>query len=1641
MATRVNTKFVLILVVTLFAAAGIVGGLWLLQIRSDTARNIKAGDTNMAQGRAARDRGDAEASQAFFEQALKQYGRAVRKEAAELSHLHKLEAALTEIRPTTRDRANELNGLRLEIMRHQVRYRRQDPEVHLRLINELYGIARLFNETGYWQELADAADDMQRNVSDFEPDYNRALLYRGMGRMRAMGLAGLGAIPTRTGTQEDFLTAEDDLLKFIEAFEHDDLGWAVFAESRLSLARQRRADGLLAEAKEKYELASEALRQAVEAVPDGPEVARVVAMELALRRQSDPDAFDQEALQAAADRLETLVKDSDDPLLLADVTEILRAAYPKEGLDRSIELMGRYVDAHPDMQYQRLQYALLCYTAREHEEDYLDEALAAATTIIDAEHAPVSTLSTIQDMLRVRAAGLMVDVAYRRWIYADDADKAVKLAALEKARDDLKKFVADPDGDATLVNAEGKIAAAKGDFAEAADYFERALKLSAVDDFDTLWNAARCLEQIGQYGKACERFGQAFALRPSNVLVLTEKARLEFRIGRNDDARESVLAVLGVDPENEQARRLLIAIESTDPTARPEQVTDQAAQRLLLAQEAADEGELDAARSILAAALAEATDKLPVLSELIQLEVRAGRIEEAVAYLDQALEIQPANQFLRRLRVSLITEDQIEALKLYLADVYEDEADRTIHTVIQLNQLAREMDSIAARQDDAGDEEKAAHTRSRAEVARNEAEQFLARAKAIAPSHATLIDHLFNEAVLAGDEQALADLAEQARATNADQAGGLIYKGRLEMFRAGQPGADRQEYERAAQTLTEATDRKNYSALAWRLLGRCYERLGNFPEALRAYEEAYTCNPNDRYVVRWYVTLLIQTGDRTRALRHLRAARRTVEGDKMLQELRLQLEAASGNLALAIQERRWMYQQAPENRSNAMRLVALLSKSKPTFEHILDEQGVPRFDAARWGMLSDQDRRSALERVATQWKEESEYIIAALEAEGGGDVMDELQVAALRAEVLKARGDVRGGEQVLRDFCDRNPSVMSLLVLGRFQANTEHFDAATATFEAARVYQDEDRREADHALADLKFNQNLWQQAMERYRDLTATGPAEHEVLLRLTECHLKLQQYEEASSVLERAIEEGGQDFYSAMLSAGVSEGHADQLSEQGKRTEADQKYAEASAALDDAERLAPRSPLPYVRRAQRLLNEYAKTARTTLLDDATLQLDRAEEAAAGHETISSMRVEIYRIKNDQRGAMAELNRLLARNPGSVPARKLLVQLYAQAGNRDGAMATIDEAIRLNPTLALWHEAKGDLFVILSQIDAATPEFREAYELQPTGGRLAKYAETALASTPPANADVVALVSSAPQLVDGRPLLRGLYARALGGVGRYDEALAQMRAAHEEHFALKEEGRVTRAALVNWLRALQVVMAARPPAEYEQFVTELSGGQPEPTEMLWIARSWVTSGDEGLSRGIELVRMGLSQCPAEDTALLAQLELDLGQFEVLAGNIRAAVEAFERALEIEPANVLALNNAAYIYVEHIGDAAKALPYAERAAEQAPNQSTVLDTLGWTYYRLGRFAEAEESLRLAFKIRPTADICFHLARVLFDTAKGLDPQPAAQRLATARTYLRRSAELQPTPELQMEIDRLAEEIEATGIRPGGTRRR
>jgi cellulose synthase operon protein C len=128
-----------------------------------------------------------------------------------------------------------------------------------------------------------------------------------------------------------------------------------------------------------------------------------------------------------------------------------------------------------------------------------------------------------------------------------------------------------------------------------------------------------------------------------------------------------------------------------------------------------------------------------------------------------------------------------------------------------------------------------------------------------------------------------------------------------------------------------------------------------------------------------------------------------------------------------------------------------------------------------------------------------------------------------------------------------------------------------------------------------------------------------------------------------------------------------------------------------------------------------------------------------------------------------------------------------------------------------------------------------------------------------------------------------------------------------------------------------------------------------------------------------QLLERWLERTPDDVTAWLM-----LAQEHQLDGDDPEALQAYDRVLALQSENIVALNNAAWLYNQQQDP--RALDYARRAVEAAPEMAPVLDTLGWVLVSQGRADSALPYLREAAERAPQSpDIRYHLAYALART--------------------------------------------------------
>ena len=79
-------------------------------------------------------------------------------------------------------------------------------------------------------------------------------------------------------------------------------------------------------------------------------------------------------------------------------------------------------------------------------------------------------------------------------------------------------------------------------------------------------------------------------------------------------------------------------------------------------------------------------------------------------------------------------------------------------------------------------------------------------------------------------------------------------------------------------------------------------------------------------------------------------------------------------------------------------------------------------------------------------------------------------------------------------------------------------------------------------------------------------------------------------------------------------------------------------------------------------------------------------------------------------------------------------------------------------------------------------------------------------------------------------------------------------------------------------------------------------------------------------------------------------------------------VNYYEKALDIEPENVTALNGLGYVLACLNKDLTRALMLSKRALDMSAQSIACLDTVGWVYYKLGLYEEAQSFLKKALSI-------------------------------------------------------------------------
>jgi tetratricopeptide (TPR) repeat protein len=336
--------------------------------------------------------------------------------------------------------------------------------------------------------------------------------------------------------------------------------------------------------------------------------------------------------------------------------------------------------------------------------------------------------------------------------------------------------------------------------------------------------------------------------------------------------------------------------------------------------------------------------------------------------------------------------------------------------------------------------------------------------------------------------------------------------------------------------------------------------------------------------------------------------------------------------------------------------------------------------------------------------------------------------------------------------------------------------------------------------------------------------------------------------------------------------------------------------------------------------------------LDEAEALVKRALQNSPNSPQYNALLAELYDQRGEHEKALVLYQQVLAQDPSNSMLRISLAEHYYATGRFDDAYRELGEAF-LDPELDI--DAKMQVligFFEMTEREGKEPGDRE--KLVQRSYDLIKALETAHPE------------SGKPHTIHGDFLLRDQ---------KFAEAREQFRKAlqfEKDRFPIH-------------LQLLQLDLQLNDHAALEKdadAALELFPTQPEIYLYKGLAQSQLKKHDEA----VESLVMG-RDLVVDNPQLQAQFWSSLGDAYNEANEHDKSIQAYDRALAIEPNNPNTLNNYAYHLSERGEELQKAEEMSRKSNELAPGQPSYLDTYAWVLFRLKKFAEARTWIEKAIQ--------------------------------------------------------------------------
>jgi putative PEP-CTERM system TPR-repeat lipoprotein len=547
-------------------------------------------------------------------------------------------------------------------------------------------------------------------------------------------------------------------------------------------------------------------------------------------------------------------------------------------------------------------------------------------------------------------------------------------------------------------------------------------------------------------------------------------------------------------------------------------------------------------------------------------------------------------------------------------------------------------------------------------------------------------------------------------------------------------------------------------------------------------------------------------------------------------------------------------------------------------------------------------------------------------------------------------------------------------------------------------------------------------------RNAIASAPNSPEPLLALGRLYLAMGRMPAAEQQFRLALKINPK-FGPALLDLGMSQIHS------GKKEQAEQTFRQlaafpdkayrpvhaiflldqgnSDAAIAEFARLSNEAPADLAAR-NRLITSYLVAGRQP---EAEKVLAAALKKNAKDGDALLQRSEIFISAGKYTEAQNDLNLVLRYHSDSGEAHALLARIHQARGAVLSQRQELSEALRLSPGSLSVRLELAHLLLVSQGATAALDVLDRAFESQKRTTSflvLHNWAILALGRTEEARKgiDQGLAVARSPEF-----LLQD------ASVKIAQKKYSAARASLEETLKREPESVSALMALsrlygiqgqdATGLQRVREYASQRPqsaPVQYYLGNLLLKHGNPADARKAYAAAKAANPALQ--EANLAMARLDITEGKYDDArqslkSLLAAKPKDsgvwmhIGWLESNQKNNAQAIEAFRKVLDIDPKNVVAMNNMAYLLASYANQPDEALKYAQQAKELSPDEPGIDDTIGWVFYQKGVYRSAVSYLENALKGNGDPAIRYHLAMAYLKVGDKRGPETLKQALKAA----------------------------------------